>query len=67
MTPEVASALATEDQEEVVRRVQHYNFVAARRRWTRADGVVMADDPMDVAEEGDRGYVPYGRPRYGGD
>ena len=53
MTPEVVSVRTAEDQEEVLRRVQHYNFVAVpvvddERHLV---GVVSVDDLMDVAEE----------------
>jgi len=53
MTPEVVSVRTGEDQEEVARRVQRYNFVAlpvvdeARRLL----GVISVDDLMDVAQE----------------
>jgi len=53
MTPEVVSVRTGEDQEEVARRVQRYNFVAlpvvdeARRLL----GVISVDDLMDVVEE----------------
>lgn len=53
MTPDVVSVEASEDQEEVARRVARYNFVAlpvvdAGRHLI---GVVSVDDVMDVAEE----------------
>lgn len=52
MTAEAVSVDASEDQEEVARRIQRYNFVAlpvvdAERRLV---GVVSFDDLMDVAE-----------------
>ncbi len=53
MTPGVRSLHASEDQEEVVRQIQRYNFIAlpvvdAQRHLM---GVVSVDDVMDVAEE----------------
>ena len=53
MTPDVVSVEASEDQEEVARRVARYNFVAlpvvdAGRHLI---GVISVDDVMDVAEE----------------
>jgi magnesium transporter len=53
MEPDVVSAHATEDQEEVLRRIQHYNFVALPvvDDEGRLVGVVGVDDLMDVAEE----------------
>ena len=53
MTPDVMSVTASQDQEEVAREIQHYNFIAlpvvddARH----LVGVVTVDDLMDVAEE----------------
>jgi magnesium transporter len=53
MTPDVMSVTASQDQEEVAREIQHYNFIAlpvvddARH----LVGVVSVDDLMDVAEE----------------
>jgi magnesium transporter len=53
MEPEVVSARTTEDQEEVARRVAHYNFVALPviDDGRHLVGVVSVDDLMDVAEE----------------
>jgi len=53
MTPEVVSVQAHEDQEDVLRQVQHYNFVAVPvvDAAGRLVGVVGVDDLMDVAEE----------------
>jgi magnesium transporter len=53
MTPEVFSVYASDDQEEVLRQIQKYNFIAlpvvdAERRLM---GVISVDDIMDVAEE----------------
>jgi len=53
MTTEVVSVGAAEDQEEVARRVQRYNFVALPvvDEARRLVGVVNVDDVLDVAEE----------------
>ena len=53
MTPEVVSVRTTEDQEEVARQVQRYNFIALPvvDEGRRLAGVVNVDDLMDVAEE----------------
>ncbi len=53
MEPDVVSARTSEDQEEVARRVAHYNFVALPvvDGSGRLVGVVSIDDLMDVAEE----------------
>jgi magnesium transporter len=53
MTPEVVSVHPTEDQEEVLRQVRHYNFVALPvvDEGRHLLGVVSVDDLMDVAEE----------------
>jgi len=53
MTPEVVSVHPNEDQEEALRRVQHYNFVALPvvDEERHLVGVVSVDDLMDVAEE----------------
>jgi magnesium transporter len=53
MTPEVVSVRTAEDQEEVLRRVQHYNFVAVPvvDEERHLVGVVSVDDLMDVAQE----------------
>lgn len=53
MTPEVMSVQVGEDQEEVARSIQRYNFIALpvvddERRLV---GVVTVDDVMDVVEE----------------
>ena len=53
MEPEVVSALVSEDQEELARRIAHYNFVALPvvDEGRHLVGVVSVDDLMDVAEE----------------
>jgi magnesium transporter len=53
MIPEVVSVLGTEDQEEVARRVQRYNFVALPviDEQRRLVGVISVDDLIDVIEE----------------
>ena len=53
MAPEVVSVRTTEDQEEVARRVQRYNFVAVPvvDEGRRLVGVITADDVMDVIQE----------------
>lgn len=53
MTPDVVSVATAEDQEEVVRRVRHYNFIAVPvvDDGRHLVGVVSVDDLMDVAEE----------------
>ena len=53
MEPEVVSARTSEDQEEVARRIAHYNFVALPvvDDGRHLVGVVSVDDLMDVAEE----------------
>ena len=53
MEPEVVSARVTEDQEELARRIAHYNFVALPvvDETRHLVGVVSVDDLMDVAEE----------------
>jgi magnesium transporter len=53
MTPEVVSVGTTEDQEEVARRVQRYNFIALPvvDEGRRLVGVISVDDVLDVAEE----------------
>jgi magnesium transporter len=53
MTPDVVSVRVNEDQEEALRRVQHYNFVALPvvDDDRRLVGVVTVDDLLDVAEE----------------
>jgi magnesium transporter len=53
MEPEVVSARTAEDQEEVARRVAHYNFVALPvvDEGRHLVGVVSVNDLMDVAEE----------------
>jgi magnesium transporter len=53
MEPDVVSARTSEDQEEVARRIAHYNFVALPvvDDSGRLVGVVSIDDLMDVAEE----------------
>jgi len=53
MTPDVVSVRASEDQEEALRSIQRYNFIALpvvddERRLV---GVISVDDIMDVAEE----------------
>jgi len=53
MTPEVVTVQAGEDQEEVARRVQRYNFIALPvvDEERRLMGVVTVDDVIDVVEE----------------
>lgn len=53
MTPEVVSVYAGDDQEEVARQIQHYNFVALPvvDDLGHLLGVVSVDDLMDVAQE----------------
>ena len=53
MTPEVVSASVGDDQEEVARRIQRYNFIALPvvDEGRRLVGVVSVDDLMDVVEE----------------
>ncbi len=53
MTTDVVSVQTTEDQEEVARRVQRYNFVAVPvvDEEHRLVGVISVDDVLDVAEE----------------
>ncbi len=53
MAPEVVSVGATEDQDEVARRVQRYNFVALPvvDEQRQLIGVISVDDVLDVAEE----------------
>ena len=53
MTPEVVTAHVGEDQEELARRLQRYNFIALPvvDEQNRLVGVVSFDDLMDVAEE----------------
>jgi magnesium transporter len=53
MTPEVVSVRTGQDQEEVARQVQHYNFIAVPvvDEDRHLVGVVSVDDLMDVAQE----------------
>ena len=53
MTPEVLSVRASEDQEEVLRQIQRYNFIALPviDEQRHLMGVVSVDDVLDVAEE----------------
>ncbi len=53
MTPDVVSVRASLDQEEVLRQIERYNFVALPvvDEHRRLEGVITVDDLLDVAEE----------------
>ena len=53
MTPDVVSVRASLDQEEVLRQIERYNFIALPvvDEDRRLEGIITVDDLLDVAEE----------------